>query len=475
MGDIVSNVFEQKLCGRLLHDGGRDVEGNPACLMHSCDPNKSAGRFQEEFDRILLAAGEGLADFNGFVFPTSDYANRRFIAKCRFDGAIFIQRTTFAFTKFAQTADFSRARFTHEAIFASTGFSRGAYFVGTRFEQNVHFSHSIFVGRANFLSSRFADAAQFDETKFTREPQDGDEPAAIFCRVVFEKPDRVLFYQADLGHALFHNCDISGVNFSDVIWCRRANGKRMCFEEMIEPKQWQLDPPPKAQELLSPVSRQRFVAKRFEQLTHGVPLSLQSREHDPNPRNYRVIAELYQRLKKNYDAHCDYWTAGDFHYGEMEMKRLASPRRNKILRWLHTHMGLVAWYKYASEYGESYMRPALWLLLVLLVFTLLYPLAGLHSGSNLSISGAAGQETVVENLTYQYPLLGAEDRRSVWRARLDLVMNSGLTSLEVALLQKNPAYEPRYRGGRLLMLLELVLTSTLGALFLLAVRRQFKR
>jgi hypothetical protein len=135
MGDVVSNVFESSFCGRPVQDGGRDIEGKPACLMHSYDPNKDAGRFQEEFERILVAAGEGSADFTGFVFPTSGYTSRSFIAKCRFVDAIFIQRTTFAFSKFAQTADFSRGRFNQEAIFASTFFSRGAAFVGAKFVQ----------------------------------------------------------------------------------------------------------------------------------------------------------------------------------------------------------------------------------------------------------------------------------------------------------------------------------------------------
>jgi uncharacterized protein YjbI with pentapeptide repeats len=480
MGDIVGNVFEKQLCGRPLHAGSRDIEGNPACLMHSCDPNKSVERFQEEFDRIILEAGEGPADFNGFVFPSSDYPGRSFIAKCRFTDTIFCQKAGFFRAVFAQQADFTRARFDKGALFGAT-FSQGASFVGARFMQSAHFGHCTFVGRANFRYSRFADAAQFEETRFVRESQASKEPAPIFCQAVFEKPERVIFYQTNLGYALFHNCDISGVNFSDVVWCRRANGKCMCFEEMIDPQQWRLNPPPIPEELLSPVSRQRFLSERWEHFTHGAPMSLQPGEGDPNPRNYRLVAELYQRLKKNYDARCDYWTAGDFHYGEMEMKRLASPRRNRLLRWLHSHLGLVAWYKYASEYGESFIRPTLWLSFVFLFFTFLYPLVGLHSNADSGGTPTTGRtwvgREVSGSLTYLHPLQDrdSQDARAISRARLDLLMNSGLTSLEVALLQRNPTYEPSYRRGRLLMLLEQIATSTLVALFLLAVRRQFKR
>jgi hypothetical protein len=50
-----------------------------------------------------------------------------------------------------------------------------------------------------------------------------------------------------------------------------------------------------------------------------------------------------------------------------------------------------------------------------------------------------------------------------------------LTSqFQVATFQKDLDYEPSYPWGRLLALLELLLVSTLVALFLLPVRRQLK-
>jgi hypothetical protein len=53
--------------------------------------------------------------------------------------------------------------------------------------------------------------------------------------------------------------------------------------------------------------------------------------------------------------------------------------------------------------------------------------------------------------------------------------NSSLTTVYIAAFQKDLVYEPSYPWGRVLALLEVVLTSTLFALFLLAVRRQFRR
>ena len=44
---------------------------------------------------------------------------------------------------------------------------------------------------------------------------------------------------------------------------------------------------------------------------------LKPQKDNPGEREYELIAILYQQLKKNYDARQDYWTAGDFHYGEL--------------------------------------------------------------------------------------------------------------------------------------------------------------
>jgi hypothetical protein len=60
-------MFGNKACGRPLHDAASGEEKHPRCLMHSRDTNKSNESFHEEFERVLHDAGEGWADFTGFV------------------------------------------------------------------------------------------------------------------------------------------------------------------------------------------------------------------------------------------------------------------------------------------------------------------------------------------------------------------------------------------------------------------------
>jgi uncharacterized protein YjbI with pentapeptide repeats len=483
-------------CERPKHYAPRGVDEKAACLMHSHDPNKSATKFQAEFEHILNEAGEDAANFTGFVFPSSSYNHREFKARCIFAYATFRQQTDFVFATFKQEADFFSATFSQEANFLgaifikSANFSEAKFgsarFQGATFWQDSNFSVAEFTDEANFQEitfkglanfsstdftrkvhferSRFGGAARFLETKFGPESADRDrEPRGDLSDVTFENPEQVKFFQSSLRNVLFCNCDLSKVEFSDVGWRQRKNGKSMVLDEEVD--------------LLR-------------------ASSLRPSEGEPNERNYRLIAELYQQLKGNYDNRADYGKAGDFHFGELEMKRLYSRHKNELLRRLQRNLGLVAWYKYASDYGESYVKPGLWFVPVLLIFALFYPVTGLYVDTRHSAplvislptqpagtQNSASQPATVasaptlpcaERMTYWCPWpTGPEP--TIWRARARLFGNGLVTSLDVAAFQKDLTYQPSYPWGRLLALIEVLLTSTLGALFLLAVRRQFKR
>ena len=115
------------------------------------------------------------------------------------------------------------------------------------------------------------------------------------------------------------------------------------------------------------------------------------------------------------------------------------------------------------------------MILVLFIFSLLYPLAGLRPAhgpeSGLAPAAAAGPV-----LTYAHPF-SAEMSNDLMFAKAEsyLLGHSLLTTLAVASFQKDIEYQPDYPWGRILALVEVLFTSTLIALFLLAVRRQFRR
>jgi len=506
-------MYGGKPCGRPLHKAVYPGDRTNVCLMHTHDPSKDDVAFQAEFERILRDAGEGCADFSGFVFPSANYAEREFKAECIFAettfthdayffGARFMRRASFHAARFAQgvvffgvtfnqVADFNQAAFERGAEFSNAIFADDAFFIGVGFEGSAHFSRATFANAAFFSGATFTRDADFSGATFTQRADFGEatfkeraifretvfrkdedrSPGPVFSDARFEKPDAVTFYKTYLGQALFHNCDVSKFVFSTVRWRRRSNGKSMVFEEYID-------------------------------LEHDTAGALGPEQHSPDERNYSLIAELYQQLKKNYDDRRDYWTAGDFHYGEMEMKRLACPRLTWLawleaklsgkprlrklggwcrklesnpwllsrVRWWHQRFGLAAWYRRASDYGESWGKPLLWLFAVLALFAALYPLLGLRPAAGRSpaakttsvqVQTPSPQETDLRYWNYERP------GRLFW--------HTVMTSLGVAAFQRDLAYEPSYPWGRLLALLELLLTFTLIALFLLAVRRQFRR
>ncbi len=411
------------------------------------------------FDEAALAqdASFGEATFTG----DAHFGQATFAEDADFRGARFMRDAHFRHATFAQHADFREATFAQDVYFREVIFTEDANFSGATLSQ-----------AADFRDAKFRDILRFRKTRFRGDPglmpakDDGRLPGPVFTRTKFDKPQNVEFYQTYLGQALLHNCDVSNLNFSDVTWrLRRGSRKLMIFDEHIEVGADH-----------SGAGIQKQSDYRWD-VTEG----LRPPQGDPNERNYSLVAEIYQQLNKNYDERRDYLAAGDFYYGEMEMKRLAGPQRIPAFRWWHQNFGLVAWYKYASAYGESYIRPVVALLIVLAIFTLLFPWAGLdrNEKSASPITAVAGKPTPPappSELSYQHFSDFVQTYHGAkWVAPAAFFGNSFMTSLSMFPFQRELKYEPSYPWGETLARLELLLTSTLIGLFLLAVRRQFKR
>lgn len=457
----------------------------PVCLMHSRDPQKSDSEFQQEFERILTEATDGneVADFTRFFFPSGEYAHREFKTRCRFDHATFTQEADFSNATFTQNVIFSDATFTQNTSFYCATFIQIAYFYGVMFTEEANFcramfmqdavfSHATFTQNAAFLGAGFTQKANFEEATFAKEvlfnqakflvsaafretvfrgdkklqPETDDTlHGPVFSLAQFSHPEAIVLYKTYLGQALFLNCDVSGVAFSSVTWRKRKHGgKSMVLEEQVS-----LDRP--------------------------VASALRPSPDSHDERDYGLIAELYQQLKKNYDDRKDYWTAGDFHYGEMEMKRLHNKGRRLLGRLFHRYLGLTVLYKYASEYGENIGRPAAWLAVVLIAFAFIYPIFGLEF--NPSAGAATGWLSYVNRAAFFRSHPAEQPVWFLWKLPpfWGTFLNSLMTSLSVAGFQRELRYVPSYPWGRMVALFELLLTTTLGGLFLLALRRQFKR
>jgi uncharacterized protein YjbI with pentapeptide repeats len=503
------NYFDGGLkCGRPLHNAPAGADPTPVCLMHSNDPGKQIGllfdEFRKQFETILKDAGDGSARCERFVFPRvdlrghtikaicqfvratftqeADFSGTTFTQEPQFGGATFLKRAVFEKAKFPKGATFSGATFADVAMFREAIFDGSGYFLVATFLQDAYFREAIFNGDALFLGASFTMPADFYRATFTADPcfagakfikkanfvettflqtsnwraaqflEDAEfrrtkfdpaiagQPSAVFALAVFANPGSIIFDDVDLTRALFHNCDVSEVWFtSSVRWGnrhrdRRSNLGATVFEEVIA-----LD-----QEYCKDLQRD-------------------------GERDYRAIAQIYQQLKKNYDARLDYWTGNEFHFGKMEMQRLSRTPKGHLSgarRWAYRHFNLVALYRWGSDYGNSYWKPMIWLLGALVFFAALYPMPRL------------GLEHGVPHYTETYA--------SVWMwascsgghrmfHEVGLFLKSALAALDTATFQKSPEYSPAYPWGRSLAIAETLLTSTLFALFLLAIRRQFRR
>jgi hypothetical protein len=121
-------------------------------------------------------------------------------------------------------------------------------------------------------------------------------------------------------------------------------------------------------------------------------------ELDKEEYSLRNILTIYRRLRENYEYNVDYETSGEFFIKEMELKRYASkPDKadlfNAILNALKfkrirhsleegtiSNYLFLTLYKWLANYGESYLRPILAMLITIIIFGLINAISnGLNS------------------------------------------------------------------------------------------------
>jgi hypothetical protein len=260
----------------------------------------------------------------------------------------------FSWAKFHGKADFSHANFFKEACFPNAEFFDQANFSHAHFSGVTDFFCAKFFGRTTFYRANFSERAFFTEL---RKGSEGDQtfstedllndaklksisalrkeasqrdPTLFFTDVEFDKPESVRFNGFDLTNTSFLHTDVSRINIGEnVSW----GSDRRIFDERLA-----------------------------DMGERGVT-------HD-------VVATVYRRLRQNLESKMRYTEAGRFFIGEMECKRKSVKIKSFVLRWIRTNvLSALAWYKYMSNYGESYSRVFLWILLTPTVAAILATIA----------------------------------------------------------------------------------------------------
>ena len=340
------------------------------CILHSQDPDKDKQAFAHALAQHRKNKGD---TFQWVVFPDkvnfnqatfseqADFDGATFSDQADFSAATFSDQASFRTAKFSEQADFSAATFSNQADFSAATFSKQAIFIGATFSEWASFSEATFSNQADFSEVTFSEWASFSGATFSRQ---ADFRAALFAghidfhrssflaRTIFlqrtqekqsipvfrdaevdfkdvniDPPDALIFRDANLSKCLFQGTDLRQVELTGVSW----------------PK----------------------IGKRFGVYDEIAPL-----ETGVTTRSWEHIERIYRQLKQNYEDQRDYERAGDFHYGEKEMRR-----QNK-----KTPCGLkclLTLYWLISGYGERCIRPLICAAVLLVASTFSYIALGI--------------------------------------------------------------------------------------------------
>jgi len=426
-----------QVCGRELYD-------EKLCIFHSPKADKDAELFQRKLNEIFEDNSLESYNFALFVFPAGisfpkeidksiDFASAVFQAEADFsrrtfqemvtfvnatfqgvalfDAAVFRTRVFFGSTTFEDKASFFRAVFENEAIFFAAVFQKKVSFQVTTFKGVTKFWDATFHDIVNFRGATIEGALEIDEGNnhkiFSKEEVD-------FSSVRFSKPEKVSIRKVDLSKFRLLGTDLRKVQFVDVDWGRKGV-RNWIYDEMMP-------------------------------------------DRGTNKFDYPLIALLYKKLRANYEENLNYPEAGDFHVGEMQCKR------RSYKTWFGRHLSLTAWYKYVSNYGESYRRPLFfWILPILVVFPILFMYLGIE-GVNHSASTYL--------IDYDLDLISFLLNKPAWEKDY---LKAFVYSLSVFSLVREKQYRPIDNWGHFWMVSESILSPVLIAFFLLALRRRFRR
>lgn len=389
--------------------------GEDLCILHSGHPND-----YKAFDKALADHREkhgnnfrhfvfpGLTDFSGAIFDTeADFSHATFTLSANFSKAIFTKRANFMYAEFDEPSaanftdvqfneetDFANSKFHNEARFSCVSFDGQADFSYVTFDRQADFFGSIFAGETGFYNTTFGEAdfckstfcrARFSGARFKKEVhffcatfnaqadfyEANFAKGANFFNARFAKDKEVIFRRAEfLDRMLFASAEeeeqivptFSGVkvDFRDVII---APLDALIFRNADLQKCSFLDTDLRKAEF----ANVKWPEKRGRLRVYDEHVELQKGE----TRQWAHIEQLYRQLKQNYEDRRDYGQAGDFHYGEKEMRR----RNPETPRWMSCLLRL---YRCVGGYGERCRPPLAWAGGLLVVCALLYLCLGLR-------------------------------------------------------------------------------------------------
>ena len=164
----------------------------------------------------------------------------------------------------------------------------------------------------------------------------------------------------------------------------------------------------------------------------------------------------------------------NFLLGRVEKVR-AFYEKHGWARWLGKHVSITNFYRLLSDYGSSYRRGLAVLAGLLMAFALLLPGLGLRMSPDSKVQaacpGAVPGTPEASVISWRCAAHHPQPLRQLWGA----LKAGSLASLEIATYQRAPAMAPANGSARVAAAFETVMIPGQLAIFLLALRRRFRR
>jgi len=399
------------------------------------------------FHGFVFPAMDEEHNFRGFVFAATDFMDARFSGEAHFADATFGAWAVFAFVKFDAGACFGGAKFAEGASFFQTEYAGAANFEGATFGAEANFNGTTFSGEADFVDATFNNRAGFFAAKFT--------DMAVFSRATFngradfriaKLSDKANFHAAKFasmanfagatfeGEANFSLATFStGARFWDAKFAGMANFDVATFNGEADFSF--------AHFLSVLFFREADFKARVDFYEARLPGSSWMLGMDERTaRSIRLLAE-----KHGWSA-----DAGVFYAIEMDYRRRRFRKTPRC--WLQYL--LMELYRLTSHYGESPGRALASLAVALLLFSYSFVISG-------------------------FWFMGRRVDRDLWATPSDLWL-----AFRLALVNLLPGNLPSYIPGapvlsspatRTWAVAQVIVTYVLLTMFLLAIRRRFRR
>ena len=301
-------------------------------------------------------------------------------------------------------ANYLEAAFCGEVDFSGTTFSE-AYFLRTLFLENACFDHAKFLENVHFDNAIFSAGSwkrSFDVIK-----------KISFRRVNFRKQEKVIFDNVDMSKVSFIHTDITRVRFRNTRWSEEAGGYNIYDKQLLLLKRnekyrkkyfkqalKELKKLKNNKKLLEKIIEELYRPKGRDELNRKIEEHVKEiKEFLNNINNMVVLKEfeyewnqqvikglekeddltldnilsIYRMLRENYDYYLKYEESGKFFVGEMDTKRLFKKGRYTIKEKITSQLEetVLTIYRWLCLYGESYIRPIIWILVTIFGFALL--------------------------------------------------------------------------------------------------------